>query len=296
MDVTHFGLRRRPFRPMPDSDSYYPSSTHEHALARLRQALEEEEGLILLLGPPGAGKTLLCHRLLEILGNTGACAFLTNSHLPNRAGLLQAILYDLSLPYEGRSEQELRLMLTDFLLKNYGAGQRGLLLIDEAQHLSADLLEELRLLGNLEARQGKAVQIVLVAQPSFERLLQQPELAGFRQRLMARIRLETLDPHEAADYLFHQLRLAGGKPEQIFSSEAVELLAQATGGVPRLLNQAAHQALMLARQAEARIVDAEAALEALAQLGLEAVSEEEAGDELPAQGTALTLSQEPPAA
>src|SRR5208337_4845199 len=101
---------------------------------------------------PGMGKTLLCHRFLERLGTEPITAFLTNSHVGDRAGLLQALLFELSLPHQGRSEQEMRLALTECLLQNFQSGRRTLLLIDEAQHLGVDHLEELRLLGNLEAR------------------------------------------------------------------------------------------------------------------------------------------------
>src|SRR5437016_6216605 len=140
MYESHFGLQQRPFGPTPDTAYYYPATGHERALAQLLQALGEDEGLALLTGAPGTGKTLLCHGLLERLGPTILSAFLTNSHVRDLTGLLQAILFDLSLPYEGRSEQELRLALTDVLLKNYGAGQRTVLVIDEAQHLTPELL------------------------------------------------------------------------------------------------------------------------------------------------------------
>jgi type II secretory pathway predicted ATPase ExeA len=268
MYETHFGLRQRPFRPTPDTACYYPATSHERALAQLHQALADEEGLLLLTGDPGTGKTLLCHCLLERLGTQVTTAFLTNSHVRDAAGLLQAILFDFSLPYEGRSEQELRLALTDYLLKNYGTAQRTVLVIDEAHHLAAELLEELRLLGNLEGPQGKAIQVVLVAQPSFLERLRRPELAAFTQRLATRARLNPLDVHEAADYLVHHLRLAGGRPGESMSDEALEILARGSGGIPRLLNRAAHQALVLAAAAGTSVVDAEAALEALAALGL----------------------------
>src|SRR5262249_23871086 len=153
------------FRSTPDSACYYPATGHEHALQRLLIALEDDEGIVLLSGEPGTGKTLLCHCLLERLGTGVTSAFLPLGRAGDRAGLLQAILSDLSLPYVGRSEQDARLALTDFLLNNFAGGKKTVLVMDEAQHLGPDLLEELRLLGNLEARQGKAVQIVLAAQP-----------------------------------------------------------------------------------------------------------------------------------
>jgi type II secretory pathway predicted ATPase ExeA len=270
MYETHFGLRRRPFRATPDAGCYYPATGHERALDRLLRALADGEGLVLLTGEPGTGKTLLCHALLERLGPDVTSAFLTHGHFGGRAGLLQALLYDLSLPHEGRGEPEMRLALTDFLLENYAAGKKAVLIVDEAHHLGPDLLEELRLLGNLEGPHGKALQVVLAAQPCLIDTLRRPDLSCLSQRLAVRAVLEPMSPPEAADCVLHQLRLAGGRPDEIIVAEALELLARGSRGVPRLLNQAAHQALALACAAGASTVDAEAALEALALLGLEA--------------------------
>lgn len=270
MGASHFGLRQRPFPATPDPARYYPATSHERALARLLGGLGDGEGVVVLTGRPGTGKTLLCHCLLERLGSGVSIAFLTNSHVGDRAGLLQAILFDLSLPYEERGEQELRLALTDHLLRGYEAGRGTILIVDEAQHLTPDHLEELRLLGNLEARSGKALQVVLVGQPALLETLRRPELAALAQRLAVRADLEPLALQEAADYLLHHVRVAGGRPERLFADEALELLARQTGGVPRLLNQTAHQALNLAAEAGSAQVDAEAALEALALLGLDA--------------------------
>ena len=277
MYESHFGLRERPFRSVPDASRYYPATAHEEALGRLLQGLADEEGLLLLTADPGLGKTLLCHCLLQ---RTGAprSAFVTNSHLPNRVALLQAILYELALAHEGRSEQELRLALSDDLLAHCAEHGPTLLLVDEGQHLAPDLLEELRLLANLEGGQGRALQVVLVAQRRLLDTLARTELASFRQRLAVRATLEPLPAAEAADYLLHSLRVAGGRPEQIISGEALEVLARGCGGVPRLLNQAAHRALVLAHGAGAEQVDAEAALEALIMLGL-ATEESEADEE-----------------
>src|SRR5262249_23640199 len=156
---------------------------HERVLAALQQALDDDEGIIVVTGPAGAGKTLLCHLLLDRLGDDVTAAFLTYCHIADRTGLLQAILYDLNQPYANLSESELRLSLTEFLLKNFTDGRYTVLLIDEAQQLTPDVLEELRLLSNLEAADGKAVQIVLVGQPHLLTTLRQPSQAAFNQRV-----------------------------------------------------------------------------------------------------------------
>ncbi len=275
MDVTRFGLRQRPFPATPDTVCYYPATGHEDALNQLQRGLADGEGVLILTGEPGTGKTLLCHRLLERLGGNESSVFLTNSHVRDRTSLLQAILYDLQLPWVGRSEQEMRLALIDHLLEGFAAGKSTVLIVDEAHHLATDLLEELRLLGNLEARSGKALQVVLVGQPALLATLQQPKLTALRQRIVVRSELTGLSLDEAADYLLHHVRVAGGQPEMVLLDEAVEVLARQTHGVPRLLNQAAHQAMCLAEQAGATQVDVEAALDALTMLGLETAAESE---------------------
>lgn len=292
MYPTHFQLRQRPFPATPDPARYYPSTCHERAIVRLLHGLADGEGVQVLIGAPGTGKTLLCHCLLERLGAQANIAFLTNSHVGSRAGLLQAILYDLSLPYEGRGEQEMRLALTDHLLSSYEAGRSTILILDEAQHLTPDLLEEVRLLGNLEARTGKALQVILVGQPALLETLRRPELTALRQRLAIRVEVEPLDLQEAADYLLHHVRIAGGRPERLFADEALELLARQTHGVPRLLNQAAHQALNLAAESDASQIDAEAALEALSLLGLS--DESENSDALPLRNVVRADAQSEP--
>jgi type II secretory pathway predicted ATPase ExeA len=263
-----FGLKRRPFPPTPDTSFYYPSTAHESTLAGLGRGLAEDESFVLMTGGAGTGKTLLGFLLLERLQDKVDSAFLTNSHFADRSALLQAILYDLSLPYDEGTEQTLRLRLTDQLLKTCAADRRTILIIDEAHHLNADLLEEMRLLANLEAGGGKALQIVLLAHPSLTRNLRQPELESLHQRIAVRSTLGVLEVDEAYDYLLHHLRLAGGKPEKIFDDTALEAIARGANGIPRCLNQAAHLALVLANEGELPKVDAEAALEALSMLGM----------------------------
>jgi type II secretory pathway predicted ATPase ExeA len=267
MYEARFGLKRRPFPPTPDTALYYPATVHETALAALTRGLAEEEAFVLLTGAPGTGKTLLGYVLIERLDGKTATAFLSNSHFADRSALLQAILYDLSLPHEAATEQLLRLRLTEHLLENCAEERRTLIVIDEAHHLSADLLEELRLLANLADGGNKAVQFVLIAQPSILATLRQAALGSLHQRIAVRPVLGALEVEEAYDYLLHHLRSAGGKPDKIFDENAFEVLARGTHGIPRCLNQAAHQALTLADDGEMAKVDAEAALEALTQLG-----------------------------
>jgi type II secretory pathway predicted ATPase ExeA len=215
--------------------------------------------------------------LLENLGDDAATALLTNCHFRDRLGLLQAVVFEFSLPYEGRGEQEMRLALSDYLLRNFAAtGRPTVLLVDEAHHLSADVLEELRLLGNLEAGGGKALQVVLVGQAALWETLERPELAALRQRIAVRAELEPMAVQEAADYVLHHLRTAGARSDELIAGEALELLARGARGVPRLLNQAAHKALSLAAEAGADSVDLEAVMAALESLGLEADADADA--------------------
>jgi general secretion pathway protein A len=291
-----FGLARRPFPATPDADRYYPATGHEAAVTTLARGLEDDEGLLLLTGTAGTGKTLLGQVLLDRVGDQRVTALLTNSHLPDRCALFQAILYDLGLPYAERGEQLLRLRLTDQLLKTCADGRRTLLVLDEAHHLSADLLEELRLLANLEAGSRRALQVVLIAQPAILGTLGQPGLESLQQRLAVRCQVEPLGVEEACDYLLHHLRQVGGQPEKVFDDAGLEVLARGTGGLPRRLNQAAHQALLLADAAELTCVDAEAALEALAVLGLSAGEGEADGEPVAGSIEAFEVGQrEPPA-
>jgi type II secretory pathway predicted ATPase ExeA len=268
MYVEHFGLVRRPFRStVGDGGDWYPAPGHELVLARLAETIADDEGLALLTGEPGTGKTFVCRRLLERIGDDANQVYLTNGRFSDPTSFLQTILYDVSLPYEGKREQELRIVLTDFLLEQFAAGRRTVLVIDEAHHLNTDLLEEVRLWGNLEAEGARALQVVLAAQAAILERLQGVSLATLSQRLKVRLRLDPLTPDQSAAYLSHQLRVAGGA--RLFSDEALDLVCRAGKGVPRVLNQVADQAMRVACAAGAAAVDAEAAIDALQILGIE---------------------------
>jgi general secretion pathway protein A len=268
MFESHFRLERRPFRASPDVPSYFPSAIHDSALKRITSALQADAGVCLLTGAPGTGKTLIAQCLIERLAKDFVTAFLPHSHLANRVGLLQAISFELGASYVGKSEQELRLALVDLVLTHFGEGRRTLLVVDEAQNLDADLLEELRLLLNLESGAGKAVQLVLAAQPEIEETLRSQSLRALDQRLAVRVRLEPLAPGEGGDFLRHQLRFADGEQE-LLHDDAVGMIVAACHGNPRVLNQVASQALTLAFEAGSMRVDVEAVTQALAKLRME---------------------------
>jgi len=275
MYQTRFGLRRRPFRPTPDTDAFFPAATHEAALNQLRRALDDDESLLLLTGDAGTGKTLVARRLLERLDDSVRTVLLTNSHVTRNGDLLQAILFDLGLPYQGVTEQVARLAVTETCLDYFRDGGKTLIVVDEAHHLSADVLEELRLLSNLEGKDGKAIQVLLVALPEIEVTLDKPALAALCQRLTVRAHLEPLDADESVDYLRHQVLAAGGNPDRLFGDDVLDILTHAAAGVPRILNQAAHAAFVLADEAGHDHIDAEAAVEAVTRLGLDPAAEAE---------------------
>jgi type II secretory pathway predicted ATPase ExeA len=274
MYLEHFGLRTRPFPTTPNVDAYYPATTYETSLAQIRQSLEEDEGIVLLEGDAGSGKTLMAHMLLESLPDNWRSAFLTHCRFFGRGDLLQAILFDLGLPYQGLSEHEMRLELTKSCLEKFKQGGRTIIVADEAHLLSADQLEELRLLSNLEGKEGKAVQVVLIRLPGLFTSITKPGLEIFKQRLTVSCRLDPLSVEESADFLLHQIRRAGGRPEKLLGEDVLDILSHASRGVPRLLNQAAHCAFKLACDADNEQVDAEAAVEAISRLGLDVGAEE----------------------
>ena len=268
MNLAPFGLTRRPFRPTPDTDAYYPAPSHDAALVGLRHAFAARDGLALVDGDTGSGKTLVVLKFLEGLDSDVPRVMVPASRFARPGDLFQAILFDLGAEYRGLSENELRLSVSEHLLGKLVAGGPTVVVLDEAQHLSADLLEEVRLLGNLETRSAKAAFVVLVAQPALRTRLGLSEFAPMAQRIGVRCRLEPLTPEESVGFVRHQLQTAGGDPDELLSEEAVQLFAAHCHGLPRVLNQAAGLAFTLAGDSGERTVDVEAAVEALTRLGL----------------------------
>jgi type II secretory pathway predicted ATPase ExeA len=279
MDWSRFGLDRQPFRPAVDPDSYFPSPSHEAALAAVAGAFARRDAAVLLDGPTGCGKSLVSRKWLEHLLADVPRVVVPSARAASPSELLQAVLFDLGKPYQGLTEQELRLAVTECLLTAAtDSGYPTVLVLDEAQHLAPAALEELRLLANLETRRGGALFTVLVGHPSLRERLRDQGCEAVAQRIGARAAIELLTASESAAYLNHQLRAAGGEPEAVFEADALTLIAGACHGVPRILNRAAALALELASGGESEIVDVEAALESLDRLDLEPVDSDEPAD------------------
>lgn len=271
MDLSRFGLTRRPFRPAPDCESYFPAPSHEAAVTALNDAFADRDGLALIDGEPGVGKTLCVYRFLAGLPDGAPTAFIPNPRFARPADLFQAILFDLGVAYLGLSEQELRLAVADRLIRGLSESDApAVIAIDEAQHLSAEILEEVRLLGNIEGRSAKAAFVVLCGLPDLRGRLGDARTASLSQRIAVRARIEPLTEEESANYLRHQIEACGGDPAELLGGEALSLLAAHCRGVPRLLNQAAAAAFGLTASADEGTVDAEPVLEALDRLGLAA--------------------------
>lgn len=278
MDWSHFGMDRPPFRPAVDAAAYYPAPSHAAALAALVAAFGRRDPAVLIDGAGGVGKSLVARKWLDDLLPDVPRVLLPNARAERPADLLQAILFDLGTPYQGLSEQELRLAVTGHLLDAAAGGFPTVVVIDEAQHLSPAALEELRLLGNLEARDGAVMFAVLVAQPTLRDLLRRPACAAFADRVAVRCALDPLAADDAAAYLRYRVCAAGGDPAKVFDGGAVPLLVSACGGLPRVLNRAAGLAFELAAEAGAGAVDVEAAIEALGRLGIAPPDEDGTGD------------------
>jgi len=246
-----YGLDEKPFALLPDPRFLYLGSSHREALAHLLYGIEEGEGFILVVGQVGTGKTTLCRTLLDRVGHDVDIAFIFN---PSRTELelLTAINREFGLPTAGKDRTELTDDLNEFLLKGKAAGRRMILVIDEAQNLSPELLEQVRLLSNLETEREKLLQIVLIGQPELEDNLSKTELRQLRQRITVRWDLRPFDRAESDEYVNHRLRVAGrraGRP--LFAPAALRSLYKASAGTPRIINALADRSL-LAGYAEGR--------------------------------------------
>jgi general secretion pathway protein A len=231
-----FGLRANPFNVNPDPRYLFLTRHTEEALACLTYGIQSRKGFVLLTGEVGTGKTTLINKLLEWLRlQQVATAFIFNSRL-NTAQFLDYMMADFGIPCDSKDKSQILLRLYNWLLDRYRAGETAVLIVDEAQNLTEEVLEEIRMLTNLETFTEKLLQIVLVGQPELEEKLRQPQLRQLRQRLSLRAKTHELTLTETKAYVQQRLRIAGSNGQDIFDPEAVVSIHRYANGIPRVIN------------------------------------------------------------
>lgn len=261
-----YGFRDSPFRLTPDPDYLFLSANHQEALGHLLFGVNEGSGVVVITGEIGAGKTTLLRTLVRNLDAQTTIAYIFNPVL-SALELLQTINADLGLPATSTSKKELTDELNRFLLTQQAGGRRTVVIIDEAQDLEPAVLEQLRLLSNLETERAKLLQIVLVGQPELAETLARPDLAQLDQRVTLRWHLKPLPADDTGAYIRHRLQVAaGGRAPVIFTSGAVRLVYNFSHGVPRLINVLCHRALLVAYTHEERQISTAVIRQAIKEL------------------------------
>ena len=266
MYTSFFGLNERPFSITPDPRYLYMSERHAEALAHLIYGVKESGGFIQLTGEVGTGKTTLVRSLLQQLPDFADVAVVLNSQL-SRVEFLSSICEELhiGLPEQRNSIKALTDVLNAYLLTNHSLGRRTILIVDEAQNLRVDVLEQVRLLTNLETAKQKLLQIILIGQPELRELLARNDMRQLAQRITGRYHLEPLTRAESGAYIEHRLKVAGAIGP-IFSAAAKRELFRLSGGVPRMINVIGDRALLGAYTIEEREVTPELIREAVAEV------------------------------
>ena len=247
----YYGFAEKPFSLTPDPKYLYRSETHANAFELLQYAIERREGFVAITGDIGTGKTTLCRALLEKTDRHTFTALLLNPFL-SEEDLLRGILQDLGVVSRGEerlggrqpSKQDLVNTLYDFLLSIAPLGARAVLIIDEAQNLPLPILEQIRILSNLETDKEKLLQIILVGQLNLLPLLRSPELRQLDQRISIRYQLRPLSEEEVGAYVAHRLAIAGGTRSVVFTPAALRLVWECSNGIPRLVNMLCDRALL----------------------------------------------------
>lgn len=246
---THFGLRERPFSIQPDPDFLYWSPAHTRAYTMLEYGLLSKAPITLITGEVGAGKTTLLHHLLRSLPAGLRIGLIANAH-GDRGELLRWVLMAFDQPTSPTDNYvDLFDRFQKYLISEYAAGSRVVLIFDEAQNMSRESLEELRMFTNINANKDQLLQLILVGQPELRDLMRRPDLRQFAQRVSSAFHLGTMDEASVAAYVTHRLSIAGGRPE-IFTPDALSLIHRITGGVPRLVNQLCDLSLVYAYAAQ----------------------------------------------
>ncbi len=234
MYESFYNFQEKPFSLLPDSGFLYLSDKHRMALTLLEYGLMNQAGFTVISGDIGTGKTTLIRQLLNQIDDSIRVGLISNTH-QTFGDLMQWIALAYDLPHHGKNKVELYQDFMDFIIQEYASGRRTVLIVDEAQNMSAETLEELRMLSNVNADKDQVLQVILVGQRELRDTLRRPDLIQFAQRIGVDYHLEPLGEQETMDYIRHRCEKAGGTAD-LFSDDACRQVFAATGGVPRLIN------------------------------------------------------------
>jgi general secretion pathway protein A len=249
-----FGLQEKPFSITPDPRFLFLSPSHQEALGHLLYGIEERKGFITVTGEVGTGKTLLCRALLDRLGSDVRTALIFNSFL-SEMELLRSINEDFGISRGGETRKELIDLLNQYVIGEFSAGRNAVLIIDEAQNLAPPVLEQIRMLSNLETERGKLLQIVLIGQPELRQQLARPELRQLNQRIALRYHIQPFNRQESVDYINHRLVVAGSHGGVKFSRRALSAIYRLSAGIPRKINLLCDRAMLSAYVHESNLIE-----------------------------------------
>ena len=253
-----YSLQRNPFDITPDPSFLFPTRKHNEALAALYYGVKRRKGFVVLTGEVGTGKTVLVRCLLNILSKANVAFGYVFNPLLSPTEFLQYVVGDLRLPTAGKNKSDLLLELSSYAIARHRKGLTTVLVVDEAHHLSTEVLEEIRLLTNLETGEAKLLQILLVGQPELDEKLDSVDLRQLKQRIALRSHLGSLDLEETCGYVYRRMQIAGNQnPAEVFPMETILELQRQSRGFPRLINTLCENALIngYARQARSIMPD-----------------------------------------
>ena len=249
-----YGLKERPFNVTADPVFFFLSKKHKEALSHLLYGVTQRKGIIVITGEIGTGKTTLCRFFLSQLLKNVKTAFILNPHF-SEIQLLEAIIKDFGINIKNRSRLSFVMALNNFLLRESESNNNVVLIIDEAQNLKPQALEQIRLLSNLETEKDKLIQIVLVGQPELNNRLNLYNLRQLQQRIMVRYHIAPLEKEEVKDYINHRLSIVSTTQTIKFTDGALEAIADFSYGTPRLINIICDRALLAGYVAETNLID-----------------------------------------
>jgi type II secretory pathway predicted ATPase ExeA len=257
-----FGLTERPFTLLPDPDFLYWTGAHRRAFTILEYGIVSRAPITVITGEVGVGKTTLVQALLRAVGEDTRIGLISNAQ-GGRGELLRWALNALSVEVDpGLDYVGLFQRLQDYLLEEYSAGNRVVLIIDEAQNLSVEALEELRMLTNINSNKDELLQLVLVGQPELREMVTRPSLRQFAQRVVASFHLSAMSAENVEQYIHHRMKHAGGTGDE-FTKEAIKLVYENSGGIPRITNKICDVAMVYAAAEGSRTIEAETVREVL---------------------------------